>query len=562
MSLKRLRALLPRGTLQPAERNEDVRTVIYARFSSQLQNSRSIDDQIAVCRERAEREGWQIVDIFTDYAISGAAGISEAQRPGLAALLARVEAGGIEQVLAEATDRISRHQGDSFAIRERLSFAGARLFTLSDGEVTDISGTFKGLMDAQFRKELGAKIKRGQRGTVAAGRSPAGLAYGYRTANRIDEQGRPVRGLRVVHEEQAAIVRRIFEEYANGLSPVKIAERLNADGIAGPRGDRWRATTIRPDRTRGNGLLQNQLYIGRLIHNRTSKVMEPISRKTRIRPNPPEAWVIEEVPHLRIVEQALWQRVQEGLRRHSGIPAAKARRARHMFSGLGVCGSCGGPWNIKTAKFWGCGSRQEGSGCSNNRLISTDSYEARVLEGLRERMLDPELVSIFVKEYHEEFARRAAQTRRDSTQLQRRHAEASRKLERLVEAIASGAGEFDEFKGALAKARAERDQAAEQLAEVEALPVVALHPTIAAEYRRQVEELHVALADPEARIQAVPAVRNLIDRIVLTPNPEGRGVLIQVEGRLAAIVALATGREAPPPLTAKLERVKGIEPSS
>lgn len=132
----------------------------------------------------------------------------------------------------------------------------------------------------------------------------------------------------------------------------------------------------------------------------------------------------------------------------------------------------------------------------------------------------------------------------------------------MVEAIASGAGEFDEFKGALAKARAERDQAAEQLAEVEALPVVALHPTIAAEYRRQVEELHVALADPEARIQAVPAVRNLIDRIVLTPNPEARGVLIQVEGRLAAIVALATGREAPPPLTAKLERVKGIEPSS
>ncbi|MGN5376092.1 recombinase family protein [Sphingomonas hankookensis] len=51
-----------------------MRTVIYARFSSQLQNSRSIEDQIAICRERADCEGWTVVEVFTDYAISGAAG--------------------------------------------------------------------------------------------------------------------------------------------------------------------------------------------------------------------------------------------------------------------------------------------------------------------------------------------------------------------------------------------------------------------------------------------------------------------------------------------------------
>ena len=55
-----------------------MRTIIYARFSSQLQNSKSIEDQIAICRERADREGWTVVDVFTDYAISGAAGISQA----------------------------------------------------------------------------------------------------------------------------------------------------------------------------------------------------------------------------------------------------------------------------------------------------------------------------------------------------------------------------------------------------------------------------------------------------------------------------------------------------
>ena len=167
-----------------------MRTVIYARYSSQLQNSRSIEDQIAACRLRAEREGWEIVDVFTDYAISGAAGITETARPGLNACLNRIAAGGVDQLLAESTDRIARHQGDAFTILEHVQFEGARLFTLSDGEVSEITATFKGLMDAQFRKELGAKIKRGQAGTVRQGRSPAGLAYGYNTANRIDANGK------------------------------------------------------------------------------------------------------------------------------------------------------------------------------------------------------------------------------------------------------------------------------------------------------------------------------------------------------------------------------------
>ena len=83
-----------------------MRTVIYARFSSTLQNARSIEDQVALCRERCDREGWEVVDVFTDFAISGAAGIDEGARPGLNALLARVEAtnhpgGRVEQVLAD-----------------------------------------------------------------------------------------------------------------------------------------------------------------------------------------------------------------------------------------------------------------------------------------------------------------------------------------------------------------------------------------------------------------------------------------------------------------------------
>lgn len=539
------------------------RTVIYARFSSALQNSRSIEDQVAICRERASREGWEVVDVFTDYAISGAAGIDSAARPGLNAMLERVERGGVDQVLAEATDRIARHQGDAFAIRERITFAGARLFTLGDGVVTEITATFRGLMDAQFRKDLGAKIKRGQRGTVAQGRSPAGLAYGYKKAPKIDDKGELIRGLRDIDDDQADVVRRIFREYVSGLSPRAIAGRLNAEAIAGPSGGIWRATTISGDRIRKNGLLQNQLYIGRLVHNRTSKRTDPQTRRVLIRANPEAEWLFSDVPALAIVDEALFSAAQTMRQRADGVRPEQMRRPRHMLSGLAFCGICGAAWTVVGAARWACGRHREAgsSACSNNRTIGTEFLEGRVLSGLQDQMLDPELIEIYVREYHLDYARRSKELARESDKLKKRHRDAVAKVERLVEAVASGADEFVEIRAVLAKARNERDSLSAEIDQIEQLPVVALHPTVIADYRAQVAKLNAALAEnPEARLEAIPQLRALIDAVKVFPDTsKPRGVLIEVTGRLASMLALASGT-VPPSVERMLtpERVEGI----
>lgn len=519
-----------------------MRTVIYARYSSQLQNARSIEDQIAVCRERANREGWTVVEVYTDYAISGAAGIESAQRPGLNALLAHVEAGGIDQVLTESTDRIARHQGDAFAIRERLQFVGARLFTLMDGEVDEITGTIKGLMDARFRKDLGARIKRGQRGTITQGRAAAGIAYGYRRANRLDERGELIRGLREIDADQAAIIQRIFREYADGRSPKAIATDLNAEGIAPPRGATWRQTTILGDRQRQNGMLNNRLYAGVLVHNRTSKVVNPATRRTLIRPNPEKDWIEQPAPELRIVDEALWEQVQTIRAEGAGVHRTYQRRPKHLLSGLGRCGVCGGGWIRRTGDYWACGRHNDGGGCTNNRSIKNDGYEQQVLEHLQTQLLAPELVAEFVREYHREHARLTGKGQRERATIERRLAEAKRKVDRLVDAIAAGGAEFAEIRDVLAKARADRDQLTRQLAGIDAVPVIALHPGIADDYRRQVQALHDALhGNPAAQLEAVPRLRALIDHVVLTPKAKGRGVDVHVVGRLDEAIGLATG---------------------
>lgn len=538
-----------------------MRTLIYARYSSTLQNARSIDDQIAVCRERADSEGWDVVEVYTDYAISGAAGIGDVARPGLSACLARIEAGGIDQLLTESTDRLARHQGDAYAIRERINFAGARIFTLFDGEVDDITGTIKSLFDARFRKDLGERIKRGQRGAVGEGRAPAGLAFGYRRANRLDDRGELVRGLREIDADEADIVRRIFREYDEGASARTIAHRLNDDGVPGPRGGQWQGSSIRGDRIRGNGLLRNRLYAGELVHNRTRKVVDPRTRRTLIKPNPESAWIVEAVPALAIVDRALFDRVQVQLAEREGSSGGGAKstrqvRPRRLLSGMVKCGVCGGPINVVSPNYWGCARRRDGASCTNNRTISTRGLESRVLHGLQDGMLDPAVVSAYVREYHRDYAKNIAEAGRSRARLERQIADAAAKIDRLVDAIGRGA-DIEEVREALAQARADREAAQAALQEMKDLPVVALHPRIADDYREKVAELSAMVAAGAYGEDATARIRSLIDRVVAVPAEKGRGMDIRIEGRLDAILALATGAPAPAPLMLSVERVKG-----
>lgn len=526
-----------------------MRTVIYARFSSALQNSRSIEDQVRICRERCEREGWELIaEPFTDYATSGAAGIDENARPGLWAMLRRVEEGGVDQVLTEATDRIARHQGDAFTIRERINFAGARLFTLSDGEVTDIIATVRGLTDAQFRKDNRAKIKRGQRGTLEQGRSPGGKAYGYRLANIIDpDTGRAIRGLREVDEVQADVVRRIFSEYATGQSARAIASRLNEDRIPGPRGGVWNQTTIQGDRQRSNGMLQNRIYIGKLVHDRTEKILNPTTRKHLIRPLDRANWVEVDAPHLRIVDDATFDAVQERRQQYATHRPERSRRPKHILSGLTFCGVCGGSWTVRGGEYWGCGRHRESgpAACSNNRTARSDTMAERVEHGLTSQLLHPDAIEAYVREYHQAAAKKAKTIARDAERLKRAKREATAKIDRLVDAIAKGV-DLVEVREALEKAREERDQLAADIADMESLPVIALHPTAAADYRREVEHLFASLsADTGLHMESIAKLRGLIGRIDIFPADTGRGTRIEVTARMNAMLALATGQPVP-----------------
>jgi hypothetical protein len=110
-------------------------------------------------------------------------------------------------------------------------------------------------------------------------------------------------GILEIQETEAAIVRRIFKGYAAGKSPRDIAAALNRERIPGPRGGPWNASTIGGSRKRGNGILQNELYNGRIVWNRQRFVKDPETSRRVSRPNPQSEWMAADAPQLRIVDE-------------------------------------------------------------------------------------------------------------------------------------------------------------------------------------------------------------------------------------------------------------------
>src|SRR5262249_58147868 len=124
-------------------------------------------------------------------------------------------------------------------------------------------------------------------GRVEVGRAAGGNAYGYAVVRETDDRGEPVRGGRRIDPVAAAVVVSVFREYAAGVSPRAIAKRLNAARVPGPRGMGWTASTIHGNRQRGTGLLNNEMYVGRLVWNRQRFVKDPDTGRRRAQPNPP-----------------------------------------------------------------------------------------------------------------------------------------------------------------------------------------------------------------------------------------------------------------------------------
>ena len=509
------------------------RSAIYARFSTDLQSERSIEDQLALCRAYAEREGMGIVAVYHDRAKSGA---SVFGRDGLMALMLAAKARSFDVLLVEHTDRLSRDMGDLADIHKRLTFAGIAIRAVHSGVTMDTAtiGLF-GLVGQMQREDGAKKVRRGMAGVVRDGRHAGGRAYGYRPV-----PGQP--GVLSIDEVEAAIVRRILAAYVDGQSPRAIAGALNAERVPPPRGVRWNASTINGCKSRGTGILDNPLYGGRIVWNRVRMLKDPETGRRISRPNAESERQAVEVPALALVDAATIAAVRH--RREQRTRAgSNTRTPRRMLSGLLRCGTCGSGMTAHDRDRAGkvrlrCSAVRESGSCTHKRTYYAEAIEAATVEGLRAELRHPAAIALYVKTYHEERKRLAGDAAGRRIKLTSRRGEITRELERLVKAIAKGLAGVEIVGREILSLEAEARDVDAQLAAAEAsTSVVALHPATIARYLGQIDELSAALS---ARADltsgsAAASFRSLIESVVVYPVPARAKLDLEIRGYLAAL---------------------------
>jgi DNA invertase Pin-like site-specific DNA recombinase len=553
-----------------------LRVATYARYSSDKQREASIEDQLRNCDAYCQRHGWRVVSRFKDEALSGA----KSDRPGYQAMLAAATAHKFDVLVLDDLSRLSRDQIEMTLVMRRFCYLGIRIIGVSDGcdsnsENYKMHAGFSSLMNELYLDDLRKKTHRGLTGQALKGNSCGGNVYGYRRvaiedANHRDEYGRPaiISVRREVAPEQAAVVRQIFELYADGHAPRRIAAELNRQGVPSPRGGTWAATAIYGDMTKGTGLLNNELYIGRYIWNRSKWVPNPDTGRRNRKLRPEEDWIVKELPELRIIDQALWDRVKH--RQHlQAVQSEQIRKALHhqartgagpkyLFSGLLRCATCGANYVVSDKYRYACSTHinRGEAACDNAIKVSRKVVETRLLESIKRDLFTPEAFQLFEAETSRLLKEHRAAEAPIKNRVQDRLKAVETEIANIMAAIKAGIF-TPATKDELEHCERERDDLRRKLADTaeQAPVIVEALPDALARFHALVENLEQSVAKdiPRARTQIQALVGG---EIRLHPTEENY-LEAELAGDYAGLISLIKERPGGEAGASKLRVVAG-----
>ena len=437
-----------------------MRAAIYARYSSENQRPESIEDQISACRKLASERGYVVEDvqIYSDMAASGA----RKDRPGLTTLLSQSGNETFEVVLVDDLSRLARDNFLMLSILAELRFQGVRVVSVADGldshdEEATIGIQVRGIFNELQLQDLRKKTLRGQIGQKERGFSVGERTFGYKSIPvgemRMDKKGRPrPDGYRMVIEpREAAVVARIFQEFAGDHSQSWIVRRLNEEGVPGRfRSSKgWSPATV-------HRILRNPKYIGRWAWNTTETRRDPRTGRRRPFPKPESAWIVHEDESLRIVPQKLWDKAQERFEQVSKTwPGGKGKRGfqeqhggrvryypTHLLSGLMTCAKCGAAIAQVSGKgggYYGCLGATKRA-CDNRLLVRRKLAERVLLSAVQNRLCSADNLQYVLRRVEEEI-HELERDLPDTIKLKQAEQDnEQRRVQNFVEFVAEGRG--------------------------------------------------------------------------------------------------------------------------
>lgn len=348
------------------KRNGDYikRAVAYARFSSNNQRDESIDAQLRAIREYCEREKIQLVEIYKDEAQSATTDV----RDDFKNMIDDIFAGrlDIDTVLVHKFNRFARNKYDSAIYKKRLRDIGIKVVSVTqpidDSPEGRILESLIEAMDEYYSENLALEVKKGMLENALKGKHTGG---GRLLGLSVDEEGY------YYPDENAHIVKRIFQEFADGVPKARIVDRLNKEGYRNQYGRPFSSRTL-------YDYLQNEKYIGNFVYHHTST----------------ETIRLDGIIKEPIIDLDLWEEVQ---RKRQNKNKPRYRKRKYIMTGKLRCGVCGftycGSGGKKATKkgegaaYYKCAGKVKHRDSCNNPSLNKDYYEKLIIDTITENVL-------------------------------------------------------------------------------------------------------------------------------------------------------------------------------
>lgn len=400
---------------------------INARYSTDNQNPDSIEVQVEKCTEWCRQNNIPILGVYADGATSG----MKDTRPQYERMMRQLRMGVADTVVIYDQSRMFRKMTAWFNFRYELEIMGVRVVSVTQPMIgKDLNDPTNFLTEGsmalhnqiwalQTRQKVMEKMRFMARNGLHTGGKPA---LGYTVKD----------GRLVICEEEAAIVRRIFSEYAEGRSYKQIIDGLNADGIRTKHGNAFGSNSL-------HDLLHNEKYIGVLTYGKLA-YREDGTRNTHSRERERGLRIVDGVPP--IVEESLFRVVQERMtknRRQQGGRPPKNRE--YPLKGKVFCADCKAAMTISTSQqkynYYRCTGKKRLHTCVA-LPISADDLERTVADGIRQMLGNPHRVENLLAVLRQEADQLQAGAVTRLKALIRKEKEISKKLNNAVEALLSG----------------------------------------------------------------------------------------------------------------------------
>ena len=451
-----------------------IRAAFYARVSSEQQaTAHTIESQLAALSERAQADGSPVPleRQFVDDGYSGATLV----RPAMDRLRDLAAVGGVDRIYVHSPDRLARNYAYQVLLIDEWRRVGVEIVflnrSLGQSPEDDLLLQVQGIVSEYERAKIMERSRRGKKHAAQRGslNVMSHAPYGYRYITVHDGQGQarfePI-------PEQADVIRDIFTWVGRERCSLgEVCRRLQGAGELMATGKRiWSRQTVWH-------ILQNPVYQGTAAYGKTH--MMPRTRKSRPRPSrgrPAEPrrshsaiavdqqeWVF--VPAPAVVDRALFDAAQGQLRENRTRARLGPRRPGHLLQGLTCCALCGYAFYGKTTRQRGRGHRMRDFRCyrcsgtdayrfggeriCSNTQIRAESLEAEIWENVCKIVRNPGSLQ---QEDQDSIQRKELPENVDALRAQRQ--KLRRGLERLIDSLAEGVIDKDQFTSRMNRTKA------------------------------------------------------------------------------------------------------------